>query len=128
MNPSFSATKAALLTGAKKGGKIGKFELADGGTLLLDEIGEMPLPLQSKLLRVLQEKEVERIGGVTPIKVDVRLICSTNQNLTQLIQDGRFRADLYYRINTIELAIPPLRDRLDDIPDLCNFFCSEVQS
>ena len=82
----------------------------------------MPLPLQSKLLRVLQEKEVERIGGVIPIKVDVRLICSTNQNLTQLIQDGRFRADLYYRINTIELAIPPLRDRLDDIPDLCNFF------
>lgn len=81
----------------------------------------MPLPLQSKLLRVLQEKEVERIGGVTPIKVDVRLICSTNQNLTQLIQDGRFRADLYYRINTIELAIPPLRDRLDDIPDLCIF-------
>ena len=118
----FRLTKAALFTGAKKGGKIGKFELADGGTLLLDEIGEMPLPLQSKLLRVLQEKEVERIGGVTPIKVDVRLICSTNQNLTQLIQDGRFRADLYYRINTIELAIPPLRDRLDDIPDLCNFF------
>ena len=114
--------EGGAFTGAKKGGKIGKFELADGGTLLLDEIGEMPLPLQSKLLRVLQEKEVERIGGVTPIKVDVRLICSTNQNLTQLIQDGRFRADLYYRINTIELAIPPLRDRLDDIPDLCNFF------
>ena len=99
--------EGGAFTGAKKGGKIGKFELADGGTLLLDEIGEMPLPLQSKLLRVLQEKEVERIGGVTPIKVDVRLICSTNQNLTQLIQDGRFRADLYYRINTIELAIPP---------------------
>ena len=114
--------EGGAFTGAKKGGKIGKFELADGGTLLLDEIGEMPLPLQSKLLRVLQEKEVERIGGVIPIKVDVRLICSTNQNLTQLIQDGRFRADLYYRINTIELAIPPLRDRLDDIPDLCNFF------
>ena len=88
----------------------------------MDEIGEMPLPLQSKLLRVLQEREIERVGGVTPIKVDVRLICSTNQNLTQLIQDGRFRADLYYRINTIELAIPPLRDRLDDIPDLCTFF------
>lgn len=114
--------EGGAFTGAKKGGKIGKFELADGGTLLLDEIGEMPLPLQSKLLRVLQEREIERVGGVTPIKVDVRLICSTNQNLTQLIQDGRFRADLYYRINTIELAIPPLRDRLDDIPELCNFF------
>ena len=114
--------EGGAFTGAKKGGKIGKFELADGGTLLLDEIGEMPLPLQSKLLRVLQEREIERIGGVTPIKVDVRLICSTNQNLTQLIQDGRFRADLYYRINTIELSIPPLRDRLDDIPELCNFF------
>lgn len=74
--------------------------------MLLDEIGEMPLPLQSKLLRVLQEKEIERVGGITPIKVDVRLICSTNQNLTQLIQEGRFRADLYYRINSIELAIP----------------------
>ena len=114
--------EGGAFTGAKKGGKIGKFELADGGTLLLDEIGEMPLPLQSKLLRVLQEKEIERVGGTIPIKVDVRLICSTNQNLTQLIQEGRFRADLYYRINTIELAIPPLRDRLDDIPDLCNFF------
>ena len=114
--------EGGAFTGAKKGGKIGKFELADGGTLLLDEIGEMPLPLQSKLLRVLQEKEIERVGGITPIKVDVRLICSTNQNLTQLIQEGRFRADLYYRINTIELAIPPLRDRLDDIPELCNFF------
>ena len=114
--------EGGAFTGAKKGGKIGKFELADGGTLLLDEIGEMPLPLQSKLLRVLQEKEIERVGGITPIKVDFRLICSTNQNLTQLIQEGRFRADLYYRINTIELAIPPLRDRLDDIPELCNFF------
>lgn len=109
-------------TGALKHGKIGKFELADGGTLLLDEIGEMPLSLQAKLLRVLQEKEVERIGSLKPKKINVRIICSTNQNLPQLVREGKFREDLYYRINTIELCIPPLRERLDDLPDLCNFF------
>ena len=113
-------------SGASKGGKIGKFELADGGTLLLDEIGEMSLELQSKLLRVLQEKEIERIGGVTPIKVDVRIICCTNQNLEKMVQEGRFREDLYYRINVIELNIPPLRKRREDILPLSQFFIEKA--
>lgn len=113
-------------TGAKKSGKAGRFEMADGGTLLLDEIGEMPVALQSKLLRVLQEKEVERLGGKGPKKIDVRVICSTNINIRQMVKDGRFREDLYYRINTVEIQIPPLRERLDDLPALCNHFISKT--
>ncbi|QGU94562.1 PAS domain-containing protein [Clostridium bovifaecis] len=113
-------------TGASKKGKIGKFELANNGTLLLDEIGEMPLFLQSKLLRVLQEKEVERVGGTKPIKLNVRIICSTNKDIQELIQKGVFRADLYYRINIVELEIPPLRERLDDIPFLCEHFINKI--
>ncbi len=109
-------------TGAKKTGKAGRFEMADGGTLLLDEIGEMPVALQSKLLRVLQEKEVERLGGKGPKKIDVRVICSTNINIRRMVKDGKFREDLYYRINTVEVQIPPLRERLDDLPALCNHF------
>lgn len=113
-------------SGAAKGGKIGKFELANHGTLLLDEIGEMPLDLQSKLLRVLQEKEIERVGGIKSVEVDVRIICCTNQNLEKMVQEGRFREDLYYRINVVELNIPPLRERLGDIPPLCSFFLEKV--
>ena len=113
-------------SGAAKGGKIGKFELANHGTLLLDEIGEMPLDLQSKLLRVLQEKEIERVGGIKSVEVDVRIICCTNQNLEKMVQEGRFREDLYYRINVVELNIPPLRERLEDIPPLCSFFLEKV--
>ncbi len=109
-------------TGAKKHGKPGKFELADNGTLLLDEIGEMPIDLQSKLLRVLQEREIERLGSTKSKKINVRLICSTNRDVVQLVKEGKFREDLYYRINTVELAIPPLRDRLSDLPALCSFF------
>lgn len=109
-------------TGAGKTGKPGKFELADTGTLLLDEIGEMPAALQAKLLRVLQESEVERIGGIHPKKINVRVICSTNINIQKKIAEGSFREDLYYRINTLELFIPPLRERLSDIPALCRFF------
>ena len=109
-------------TGARKSGKAGRFELADKGTLLLDEIGEMPLDLQAKLLRVLQEKEVERLGGTRPRKVDVRVICSTNVNIKEMVRNGDFREDLYYRINTLELAIPPLRERQEDIPALCYHF------
>lgn len=101
--------ESGAFSGALKGGKIGKFELANNGTLLLDEIGEMPMTLQSKLLRVLQEQELEHVGGVKPIKINVRIICSTNQNLQKLIAEGKFRRDLYYRINTVELNIPPLR-------------------
>ena len=113
-------------TGAKKAGKIGKFELADNGTLLLDEIGEMPLALQAKLLRVLQEKEIERLGSNKPKKINVRVICSTNVNIRSMIQEGKFREDLYYRINTIELTIPPLRKRTSDIPALCNHFIQKI--
>lgn len=113
-------------SGASRGGKVGKFEQANNGTILLDEIGELPLPLQSKLLRILQEHEIERIGGIRPVSLDVRIICCTNQNIEQMINEGKFRQDLYYRINTVELTIPPLRDRLIDIPVLCEHFIQKI--
>jgi two-component system response regulator FlrC len=93
---------------------IGRFEQADGGTLVLDEIGEMSLPLQAKLLRVLQEREVDRVGGRGPVKVDIRVVAITNQNLTQRVREGKFREDLYYRLRVIPFEIPALRDRGDD--------------
>lgn len=110
--------EAGAFTGAKKEGKPGKFELADGGTILLDEIGCMPLEMQAKLLRVLEERESERIGGTEKIDLDIRVIASTNENLEEAVQKGKFREDLYYRLNVIFLHIPPLRERLDDIPIL----------
>jgi transcriptional regulator with PAS, ATPase and Fis domain len=113
-------------SGASKDGKIGKFELANQGTLLLDEIGEMPLSLQSKLLRVLQEGELERVGGLKTVKIDVRVICSTNQNIEEQVDKGLFRRDLYYRINVVELNIPPLRERPEDIPLLCSAFIEQI--
>lgn len=103
--------------------KPGKFELAHRGTLLLDEIGEMAPILQAKLLRVLQEREVDRIGGKDPIRIDVRVIATTNRDLAALVRLGSFREDLYYRLNVVRLAIPPLRQRGDDIPLLVDFFC-----
>jgi|DewCreStandDraft_4_1066084.scaffolds.fasta_scaffold09662_5 Nif-specific regulatory protein len=102
--------------------KKGKFELADGGTLFLDEIGEMDLHLQSKLLRAIQEKEIEPLGGEKTIKVDVRIVAATNRNLEELITAGKFRTDLYYRLNVINLWLPPLRERKDDLPLLIDFF------
>jgi transcriptional regulator with PAS, ATPase and Fis domain len=102
--------------------KRGKFELAHGGTILLDEIGDMPLTTQAKLLRVLQEKEFERVGGTKPIRVDIRIIASTNKNLMKLVQEGRFREDLFYRLNVFSLHLPPLRDRRDDVPSLAQSF------
>lgn len=102
-------------TGANREGKYGKFELAHKGTIFLDEIGDMPLEMQPKLLRVLEEKEIERIGGKAPIKVDFRLICASNQNMEELVSSGKFRKDLFYRINVIRLNIPPLRERKEDI-------------
>jgi len=113
-------------TGAVKGGKIGKFELADKGTLLLDEIGEMPMDLQVKLLRVLQEKEFERVGGIKTIPFTARLICCTNQNIETMIAEGKFRQDLYYRINIVEMLIPPLRERPEDIEPLSRFFLHRI--
>ncbi len=102
--------------------RIGKFELAHNGTLFLDEIGELPLNLQVKLLRALQEKEIERIGGKEVIKTNVRIIAATNRNLLKEVEKGNFRSDLYYRLNVFPISIPPLRDRLDDIPPLAAFF------
>ncbi|MDR0665286.1 MAG: sigma-54 dependent transcriptional regulator [Helicobacteraceae bacterium] len=95
--------------------KPGRFEEADGGTLFLDEIAEMPYGLQAKLLRVIQEKKIRRLGGLKDIEIDVRLIAATNQNIGEAIKEGRFRGDLYYRLNTIEIAIPPLRERKEEI-------------
>lgn len=105
-------------TGARKGGKVGLFELAHGGTLFLDEIGEMPIHIQSLLLRVLQERAVRRVGGERLIPVDVRIIAATNRNLEEGIKEKTFRSDLYYRINVLNLELPPLRDRKEDIPCL----------
>ena len=117
----FGFEKGAF-TGANAS-KPGKFELANGGTLLLDEIGEMAPILQAKLLRVLQEKEVDRIGGKDPIEIDVRVIATTNRDLPALVRNGDFREDLYYRLNVVRLTIPPLRERRQDIPLLVDFFC-----
>jgi two-component system, NtrC family, response regulator HydG len=102
--------------------KKGKLELADGGTLFLDEIGELPLPLQAKLLRALQEREFERVGGTRPLRVDFRLIAATNRDLDTAVRDGSFRQDLFYRLNVVTLALPPLRDRREDIPALADYF------
>jgi len=109
-------------TGAKKDGMMGKLELAQGGTLFLDEIGELPLELQPKLLRVLQQKEFYRIGGKKPIKLDVRIICATNRDLKTEMDSNRFRSDLYYRLNTGKLFIPPLRERQEEIVPLAEMF------
>ena len=113
-------------TGAKKGGKKGKIELASGGTLFLDEIGDMPLIMQAKLLRVLQEKEIEKIGGYKTIPVDIRVIAATRKNLEEMIENGEFREDLYYRLNVINIEMPPLRKRKSDIPVLARHFLSRL--
>jgi transcriptional regulator with PAS, ATPase and Fis domain len=115
-------------TGAKRGGKPGKFELAAGGTVFLDEIGEISLSSQVKILRVLQEKEIERVGGTSTLSVDVRIIASTNKDLKQLTRDGKFREDLYYRLNVVPVAIPPLRERLGDIPLLVRHFINKYNT
>ncbi len=122
----FGHEKGAF-TGAV-GRKIGKFEAAAGGTLFLDEIGDMNLPLQGKLLRVLQEKEFERVGGTEPIKTDVRVLAATHQNLEKAVREKRFREDLFYRLNVIQINIPPLRKRKDDIVPLAEFFMQKYQS
>jgi transcriptional regulator with GAF, ATPase, and Fis domain len=105
--------------------QIGRFELADGGTIFLDEIGDMPLELQSKLLRVIQNGEFERLGGSRTIKANVRIIAATNRNLEQGIRDGKFREDLFYRLNVFPITMPPLRQRPDDIPLLINHFVAK---
>ena len=106
----------------------GRFEEASGGTIFLDEIGDLALPLQAKLLRVLQERSLERLGSNTPIPVDVRLICATNRNLEQMVQAGTFRQDLYFRISVLKIELPPLRNRNDDIPVLAEYFVRRFAS
>ena len=109
-------------TGAKRGGRPGKFELASGGTLFLDEIGDIPLETQVSLLRVLQERQVTRIGGHTAIPVEIRVIAATNRDIARLVEEGHFRLDLYYRLNVINLTIPPLRERGEDVLLLARYF------
>ena len=114
-------------TGAKRGGKKGRFELAHRGTIFLDEIGDMPVSMQTKLLRVLQEKEIERVGGQTPISIDVRIIAATHRNLETMIQEGSFRQDLYYRLNVMRIEIPPLRERKEDILPLAKALLKKME-
>jgi len=116
----FGHTKGAF-TGAACA-KPGKFELAHGGTLLLDEVGEMPLGLQPKLLRVLQEREFDRLGDTRTVRVDLRVVATTNRALASMVREGKFRADLYYRLNVIPLSLPPLRQRRGDIHELAEYF------
>ncbi len=113
-------------TGARKGGTPGKFEIANGGTIFLDEIGEMSLSMQSKLLVFLQEREFERVGSHHPIRVNVRVIAATNRDLDEMVAQQKFREDLYYRLNVLIIEIPPLRERLEDIPLLANYLMSKL--
>jgi transcriptional regulator with GAF, ATPase, and Fis domain len=116
----FGHVKGAFTSAHKD--KVGRFELANGGTLFLDEVGDISLEVQTKLLRVLQEKTFERVGSSEPLKVDVRVIAATHRNLEELNNENRFRQDLYYRLNVINLTIPPLRERREDIPELAIHF------
>lgn len=115
-------------TGAKKGGKLGKFELADKGTIFLDEIAEIPLSMQSKLLYVLQEQVIERLGSLDPIRINVRVIAATNRDLNKMVDEGLFRRDLFYRLNVVNIEIPPLRDRLIDIRCIAQYIIRKLNS
>src|SRR5688500_14042184 len=122
----FGHEKGAFTSADKQ--RIGRFEQADGGTLFLDEVGDMSPSTQAKILRVLQEHEFERLGGTRTLRVDVRIIAATNRNLTTMVQEGRFREDLYYRLNVVTVETPPLRDRKEDIPALAEFFVKRFAS
>lgn len=118
--------EAGAFTGASHKGKIGKFELAHNGTIFLDEIGDMPISMQAKLLRVIEDREVERVGGIKPKLVDFRLITATNKNVETLVKNGLFRSDLYFRLQCSTLLIPPLRERNDDILEMINYYLAEL--
>jgi len=122
----FFGYSEGAFTGAKKAGKKGKFEMANGGTIFLDEIAEMPVFMQVKLLRVLQEREIEKIGGEKPILIDIRVIAATNKDLKAEIEKGRFREDLYYRLNVVGIELPPLRKRKKDIVEFVHNFLNEI--
>ncbi|UUC47680.1 sigma 54-interacting transcriptional regulator [Pseudomonas citronellolis] len=127
LEAEFFGTAPGAFTGADRKGRPGKLQIAQGGTLFLDEIGDMPLPLQSKLLRVLQEKEFEPVGSNEVLRSDVRLIAATSIDLDKAVREGRFRADLYYRINVVPIGIPPLRARLEDLPALCEAILDDLR-
>ena len=122
MESEFFGYEQGAFTGASGNGKIGLFELADGGTLFLDEVGELSIPIQSKLLRLLQDKEVRRVGGEKSISVDIRIIAATNRDLKAEVAKGTFRKDLYYRLFVVPIALPPLRERKEDIELLTKHF------
>jgi transcriptional regulator with PAS, ATPase and Fis domain len=128
LEAEFFGTAPGAFTGADRKGRTGKLQIAQGGTLFLDEIGDMPLPLQSKLLRVLQEKEFEPVGSNEVIQSDVRVIAATSTDLQAAIKRGEFRADLYYRLNVLPIQVPPLRERLDDLPALSEAILEELRS
>jgi transcriptional regulator with PAS, ATPase and Fis domain len=113
-------------TGAKKGGAPGKFEIADGGTLMLDEIGDMPIDMQIKLLRVIEEGVIIRIGGTRQIPINVRIVAATNKDLIQEVEQGNFRLDLYYRLNVLPIHLPALRERREDIADIAHYFMKSI--
>ncbi len=127
MESEFFGYEKGAFTGADTNGKTGKFELANGGTLFLDEIGEMPYGMQGKLLRILQEKEIMRIGGLETIDLDVRIICATNKDLKEMVKEKTFRSDLYYRLNVINIEMPPLRKTKEDIDLLVNYFVGKLK-
>jgi propionate catabolism operon transcriptional regulator len=120
--------EAGAFTGARRDGNAGRFEDADGGTLFLDEVSELPFPAQTALLRLLQEKEVVRLGGSTPRPVNVRVVAATNKPLDQEVRAGRFRNDLYYRLAVLSISVPPLRDRGEDIAALAKVFLAEAEA
>lgn len=126
LEAEFFGAAPGAYTGLGKNGRIGKMYLADGGTLFLDEVADMPVNLQTKLLRALQEREIEPLGGNVVTKIDLRLICATSRDLGQLVREGRFRADLYYRIATFPIHVPPLRERLNDIGAIAESIVEEI--
>jgi transcriptional regulator with PAS, ATPase and Fis domain len=126
LEAEFFGVAPGAYTGAERKGRDGKFRIADGGTLFLDEVGDMPLQVQAKLLRVLQEQEVEPLGSNQIIKIDVRVIAATSQDLKQLVADGRFRSDLFYRLNVLPITLPPLRERVSDLDALCEHLLEQI--